>query len=195
MATISTARDLGRAIRGARIQSGLSQQGLANKTGLSRKFIFDLESGKETAELGASLRVADALNIRWAAPPLTPQTILEEAARDIARELSSGDGEFALRIAMDSLKQLKKLKPERLKKPRPTGSERFDALLAAGARIALEGVSAQKPRWGKKLQDPWFPGDDTRSMSDAFRELTIKRTPKTMADFNIFLKDNSLEMA
>lgn len=195
MGTISTAQELGRAIRGARIQSGLSQQELASKTRQSRKFIIDLESGKETAELGASLRVADALNICWTAPPPTPQAILDETARDIARELSSGDSEFALRIAMDSLKQLKMMKPEHLKKPSPTGSERFDALLAAGARIALDGNSAQKPRWGAKLQEPWFPGGDTRSMSDAFRELTIKRTSKAFADFNIFLKDNSLEMA
>lgn len=44
-----------------------------------------------------------------------------------------------------------------------------------------------------KLQNPWFPGADTRSMGEAFKELTIKRTPKAFADFNIFLKDNSLE--
>lgn len=194
MGTISTAHDLGRAIRGARIQNGLSQQELASKTGQSRKFIVDLESGKETAELGASLRVANALDIHWAAPLPTPQLILDEAARDIAHELSSGDNEFALRIAMDSLKKLKMMKPEHLKKPKSTGSERFDALLAAGARIALDGISARKPRWGVKLQNPWFPGADTRSMSEAFKELTIKRTPKAFADFNIFLKDNSLVM-
>ncbi|WP_190264953.1 helix-turn-helix domain-containing protein [Glutamicibacter nicotianae] len=117
-----TAHDLGGAIRGARIQNGLSQQELASKTGQSRKFIVDLESGKETAELAASLRVANALDIHWAAPFPTPQLIRDEASRSIARELSSSDKVSTLGIAMDSLKQLKMMKPEHLKKSESTGA-------------------------------------------------------------------------
>jgi len=30
-------------------------------------------------------------------------------------------------------------------------------------------------------------------LTDDFRALTIKRTPRRFAEFNIFLKDNSLE--
>ncbi|MGP5409722.1 helix-turn-helix domain-containing protein [Glutamicibacter ardleyensis] len=194
MKIIDSAQALGQAIRGARIALGLTQQALAESNGLSRKFIGELESGKGSIELGSALKVAKSLGIIWGAPDPTPQMVLDKAARDIAEELSAGDREFALRLAMDALKYLKTMKPERLKKPRPTGSEQFDALLAAGARLVIEGSSPYMPRWGKKLSAAWFPGSDTRNMGEAFRLLTIKRTPKMFADFNIYIKDNSLEI-
>ena len=195
MKTIDSAKALGAAARGARIERGLSQQALADLNGLSRKFIGDLESGKNSLELGPALKVASSLGIHWGAPDPSPQMVLDQVAKDIAEELSQGEREFALRIAMDALKRLKSMRPQRLKKPGSTGSAKFDALLAAGARLVMEGNSPHLPRWGAKLPEPWFPGDDTRTMGEAFRNLTIRRTPKTFADFNIFIKDNSLEAA
>ncbi|MDP5225769.1 MULTISPECIES: helix-turn-helix domain-containing protein [Arthrobacter] len=191
MTVIRTASDLGKAIRGARIQAGLSQAELARRAGLSRKFIGELESGKETAELGSALRVSEALGLTLRGPDLTPQAVLEDAADAVRGELSRGDADFALRIALDTFRSLESMAPSVLRKPRSTGDPRWDSLLAAGARIALRNSRA-KPRWGSRLAEAWFPADDLGPVTDAYRRLTIRRTPKELADFNIFLNDKSL---
>ncbi|MBT2515460.1 helix-turn-helix domain-containing protein [Arthrobacter sp. ISL-30] len=184
------ALDLGRAIRGARIQAGLSQLELARRGGVSRKLVGELEAGKDTAELGPALRVAAVLGLTWQAPAPTPQSVLDEAAEAVRDELSNGDIDFTLRLALDAFKRLQAMEPTRLRKPRSTGDLRWDALLAAGARIALRG-SKVKPRWGSRLVQPWFPAEGVRRISDAYRQLTVRRTPKEFADFNIFLNDKS----
>ncbi|NUP73316.1 MAG: helix-turn-helix domain-containing protein [Sinomonas sp.] len=191
MASINTASDLGRAIRGARIEAGLSQLELARRAGVSRKLVGELEAGKDTAELGPALHVAAALGLTWQAPAPTPQSVFDDAAEAVRDELSNGDIDFALRLALDAFKRLEGMKPTVLKRPRTTGDERWDALLAAGARIALRGSKA-KPRWGSRLAQPWFPAEGMRKVSDAYRQLTVRRTPKEFADFNIFLNDKSL---
>ncbi|WP_125616706.1 helix-turn-helix domain-containing protein [Specibacter cremeus] len=194
MAAIVSTSDLGKAIRGARIQCGLTQSELARKASVSRKLIGGLEGGKETAELGSALRVAAAIGLAWPSPAPSPQNVLDETAETVQGELARADIDFALRLALDAFQQLRTMKPNALKKPRTTGDARWDALLAAGARIALRGSKA-KPRWGTPLPEPWFPAADMRRLSEAYRELTIRRTPKELADFNIFLNDKTLAAA
>jgi HTH-type transcriptional regulator/antitoxin HipB len=41
----------------------MSQAALAERTGVSRKWIYEFEAGKPTAELGLLLRVLDALGL------------------------------------------------------------------------------------------------------------------------------------
>jgi transcriptional regulator with XRE-family HTH domain len=191
MGTIKTAAELGTAIRSARLAQGLSQADLARRAGVSRKLIADLEAGKEGAALGTALAVASAVGLSWQAPDDSPQRVLEDGAEGIRKELSRGDTDMALRLALDATRRLRSLAPKELKKPRSTGDPHWDALLAAGARIAVRG-SGSKPRWGKPLPTAWFPAADTRVLGEAYRQLTIRRTPKELADFNIFLNDKSL---
>lgn len=63
IAAIATAADLGRLVREARQQRGLSQQDLADAAGVGRRFVSELENGKETVELGKALLVAAACGI------------------------------------------------------------------------------------------------------------------------------------
>lgn len=191
MGTIKTAADLGTAIRSARLAQGLSQAELAERAGVSRKLIGELEAGKEGAALGTALAVASSLGLPWRTPDETPQAVLEEGADGIRMELDRGDTDMALRLALDATRRLRSMAPKTLKKPRSTGDPHWDALLAAGARIAVRGTGP-RPRWGKRLPTAWFPAADTRALSDAYRQLTIRRTPKELADFNIFLNDKSL---
>lgn len=157
MKTIDSAKALGAAARGARIERGLSQQALADLNGLSRKFIGDLESGKNSLELGPALKVASSLGIHLGAPDPSPQMVLDQVAKDIAEELSQGERESTLRIAMDALKRLKSMSPQRLKKPESTGSAKFDALLAAGVRLVMEGNLPHMPRWGSEITTALVP--------------------------------------
>jgi HTH-type transcriptional regulator/antitoxin HipB len=64
MLTIGSIHDLAAAVRGRRTDLGVSQAELAKRTGVSRKWIYEFEAGKPTAELGLLLRVLDALGLR-----------------------------------------------------------------------------------------------------------------------------------
>ncbi len=61
---ITSARDLGAAVRGRRISLGLSQAELARQAGVSRPWLSNVEAGKPTAEFGRILRLIDALGTR-----------------------------------------------------------------------------------------------------------------------------------
>jgi HTH-type transcriptional regulator/antitoxin HipB len=60
---IRSIRDLAAVLHGRRIDLGLSQANLASRAGVSRKWVYELEAGKATAEFGLILRVLDALGL------------------------------------------------------------------------------------------------------------------------------------
>lgn len=55
--------DIAAAVRGRRLELGLSQEQLARRAGVSRKWVYEFEAGKPTAELGHAMRVLDALGV------------------------------------------------------------------------------------------------------------------------------------
>ena len=69
MREIRSCREFGAAIRKARNDQGLTQAELAAKSGVSRPWLSELETGKRTAEFGRVLWVLDALDL---AVTLTP---------------------------------------------------------------------------------------------------------------------------
>src|SRR5438105_2008855 len=58
------ARAFGLLIRGRRHALAMSQDQLALATGVGRRFLIDLESGKLSCQLGRSLVIAEALGLR-----------------------------------------------------------------------------------------------------------------------------------
>ncbi|NCP62606.1 MAG: helix-turn-helix transcriptional regulator [Alphaproteobacteria bacterium] len=60
---ITNIRTLGALIKEARKSQTLTQEDLAGITLTGRRFIVDLENGKETAEIGKVLQVLNALGI------------------------------------------------------------------------------------------------------------------------------------
>jgi len=60
---IGNARDLGRYVRDRRKVAGLSQAALAAKSGVSRRWLSDLEAGKPTVEVGLVFHVIKALDL------------------------------------------------------------------------------------------------------------------------------------
>jgi HTH-type transcriptional regulator / antitoxin HipB len=60
---IRTPTDFGALIRDRRIKLGLDQRSLAQKVGVSRQWIVEVEKGKPRAEIGLLLRTIDALGI------------------------------------------------------------------------------------------------------------------------------------
>ena len=60
---VRTPADIGRAVAQARKSRKYSQQEFADLTGVGRRFISELESGKPTAEIGKVLQVLTALGL------------------------------------------------------------------------------------------------------------------------------------
>ncbi len=60
---IPTTTDLGHIVREARKEQGLTQEELAGMTGVGRRFVSDLEKGKETAQIGKTLLILGTLGI------------------------------------------------------------------------------------------------------------------------------------
>ena len=56
--------DVASAVRGRRIDLNLSQSALAERTGISRKWISEFEAGKTTAEFALVIRVLEALGFK-----------------------------------------------------------------------------------------------------------------------------------
>jgi HTH-type transcriptional regulator/antitoxin HipB len=62
--SIETMQTLSSTLRGRRHALGLTQSALAAQAGVSRKFISDAESGKDTIEVGRLLKLIAALDLR-----------------------------------------------------------------------------------------------------------------------------------
>ena len=74
MKSINTPTDLGKTLRAARKQLGLTQPQLALAAGVGVRFIVDLEAGKPTVRLETTLRVIDALGGKLMVTGFTPDT-------------------------------------------------------------------------------------------------------------------------
>ena len=62
--TLRNPEQLGRSIRLKRLEKGLSQNALAARLGVERKWVIHLEAGNPKAELGLVLKALDALNLQ-----------------------------------------------------------------------------------------------------------------------------------
>ncbi|HAG53276.1 MAG TPA: transcriptional regulator [Alphaproteobacteria bacterium] len=58
-------QEISQQVKLARKNAGMNQQDLADFSGVSRKFISDLENEKQTLEIGKVLAVLAALGIAW----------------------------------------------------------------------------------------------------------------------------------
>ena len=61
--TLRSIRDAAVAVRGRRTELGLSQDELAARAGVSRKWVVEFEAGKASAEFALVFRVLDALGL------------------------------------------------------------------------------------------------------------------------------------
>jgi y4mF family transcriptional regulator len=62
---IHTPEDLGRQIRSRRRDLQLTQTELADVSGVTLRFVSELENGKESAQLAGIQRVLAALGLNW----------------------------------------------------------------------------------------------------------------------------------
>jgi HTH-type transcriptional regulator / antitoxin HipB len=60
---VHSTADVAAAVRGRRLDRELSQSELAQRSGISRKWISEFEAGKATAEVALVIRVLEALGL------------------------------------------------------------------------------------------------------------------------------------
>jgi len=61
---LKTSQDIGQLIKENRQSQGLTQEQLAGLAGTGRRFIIDLEAGKETCHLGKTLKILAMLGLK-----------------------------------------------------------------------------------------------------------------------------------
>ncbi len=83
---VRTPRDLGAAVRDARLRRSWTQAELAARIGTSRQWVITFERGKATVELGTALRAIAALGM--VVDLVTAPT--DDAAIDLDRLLGDG---------------------------------------------------------------------------------------------------------
>jgi HTH-type transcriptional regulator/antitoxin HipB len=83
---VRTTKDIGALIRQRRHELHLSQLELAERVGVSRQWVVDVERGKPRAELGLVLRTLDVLDLRLqvdAGPPANERPRSRPAGADV----------------------------------------------------------------------------------------------------------------
>lgn len=69
---VTTALELGSAIRAERLRRGFNQEGLAAAAGVGARFVVELEGGKASAELDKALAVANAVGLTVSVAAMEP---------------------------------------------------------------------------------------------------------------------------
>jgi HTH-type transcriptional regulator / antitoxin HipB len=80
---LRTIADIGTSIRSARLARGWSQDQLAERAGVSRRWVSEIEAGKSTAQIGKILVALDALDIELHDATVAPDRPHEPRAIDL----------------------------------------------------------------------------------------------------------------
>jgi hypothetical protein len=122
------------------------------------------------------------------------------ASQAIRRELDAGDQDFALRVLIMAINDLRKairLDIERVEafliEPETTGSEGWDVLLGAQVGRELRRAGYPLPDWAipRPLKQWWF----VNLVAPLLIPRTIQRTSPDLACLGIWLDDASFDVA
>jgi len=115
----------------------------AHRRGFSQRRIATL-TGRSQPEVGRLLAEIDAPARTW--------MTARDAAEAIKAELGQGDEDFALRTLIGAINDFRGLRnpaeiQDFLRRPRPTGDQRWDTLLAASVAQTCRRQSITPPKW------------------------------------------------
>ena len=189
-----TVANLADRIRTQRGVLGLTQAGLANSVGVSRKFIVDLESGKETVALGLVLRVLKRLGFEE--PGLR---IISERGAEIAegfREtLEAKDFEFALRLISEyATASLAEGRPLLAQSPELEDWQ-YQVALAAVTKWISSQTNTPVPQWAADMARPSeavFLSEKVYPVGEKMKELIRAETPPEPRELNVWIRQRSL---
>lgn len=185
---------LGGAMRARRESLGYSQQALAESIGTSRKFIVELEAGKENVSLALALRALAALG--FDGPTLSAKAIATTRFQEaFETTLSEGDYEFSLRLlgeyataSLEAGRALMSTAPQIRDK---------DYMTALGAitRWLAHKTRTPAPGWAQRTKrsiHPVFLAEKLHPVRDRMKELIRRETPPEMAELNVWIRERDL---
>ena len=188
-----TAAALGQRVRAARKNRGLIQQELARECGVSRKFIGELEAGKENASLGLTLKVINFLDIDLSAKGQQRHRI--DFGAQFADTLAARDYPFALRLLGEyASASITAGRPEMTRAPKIDDAEYLTALAGINRWISRKTGSAT-PSWAaraKPSRTPIFPAERLHPVGDRMKDLIRKDTPAELAELNVWIRERDL---
>lgn len=184
-------------IRQQRKSLGLTQAEVANAVGSSRKFIVDLEAGKETASLGLTLKVLHELEFDEPGSTLIPDRG-EQLASVFRRTLEEQDYEYSLRLvgeyAADSLEHGRPL----LRQEPELDDPEYEVALAALTRWIAAKTQSEVPRWAQDIapaSEPVFLAEKIYPVGNRMKKLIQSETPIELSELNVWMRERSLGRA
>ncbi|XKH53546.1 helix-turn-helix domain-containing protein [Citricoccus nitrophenolicus] len=185
------AEAIGRTLRERRKAQGYTQQALADAIGTSRKFIVDLEGGKDGASFGLALKAMRVLGLDITAD----DTATREFAGDFARTIRDGDYHFAIRLlgeyASASLSAGRVLMPL----APALDDDAYRAAVGAVTRWVAAKTQTPVPEWAKRAQkssEPVFLAEKLHPVSDRMKDLIRRETPSEIAAMNVWIRERDL---
>ena len=197
---IDTPAAAGALIRARRMNRGLTQHGLAEAAGVSRKFPIDLEGGHERAELGKTMAVLAALDLSLTtATPIPHGSDHDPARRDYAATftdlLAKNDFEFAVKMLADYASASIKVGQPLLQRSPQLKNPKWSAALAGITSYTAHRLGQPVPTWTtriRRLEQAWMPAESYRSIGEPMKELTRSQTPPELAAMNVLIRERSL---
>jgi hypothetical protein len=160
-----------------------------HRRGLSQRRIAAL-TNRSQPEVSRLLREIDGPARTW--------MTARRASEAIKEELRRGDDDFALRTLIVAINDFRDLSDpadiqEFLRRPRPTGDPRWDALLAAAVALACRRRGVTAPKWSRRapLESWWFPADGGGLLAAR----TMARTPIDFSRLGIWLDASAFQTA
>ena len=151
-------KQLGAAVRGARERMGLTQADLARRAAVGLKFLYELESGKDTLRADKVLDVLDVLSLQLLVMPNTPVAAQQRASYVAARKAPRQYDFIGMACTTAGVSLRKTLAPDELVralldgKPTPGKHAHFVVLLEEAPPALLQGLIAQVGAWAKPGQ-------------------------------------------
>lgn len=146
-------RQLGVAVRGARERLGLTQAQLARRARVGLKFLYELESGKDTLRTDKVLDVLEALALRLVVTPGAASAAQPRARYDVAAPAPRPADYIGMACASAGVSLRKALTPDELIRSLLTGKAtpgkhaHFIVLLEEAPPLLLRGLVAQVGAW------------------------------------------------
>ena len=161
----------------------------AHRRGFSQRRIATL-TGRSQPEVGRLLAEIDAPARTW--------MTARDAAEAIKAELGQGDEDFALRTLIGAINDFRGLRnpaeiQDFLRRPRPSGDQRWDTLLAACVARACRRQGTTAPKWTRRapLKSWWFPSNGGGPLAAR----TMSRTPIDFSRLGIWLDASAFQTA
>ena len=183
-------------LRQARSLRHQTQRAVASRAGIAQPTIAAIESGRRDATVSTIARLVESAGCQLAVLP-TRSPSAAAAAAAIEQAIRAADEPRAFRHVVQLADDLEGAEPAVavalcVQPPAPTGSDRYDALLAALVEHRLRGRRLPVPTWVREPRRT-LPHPTPLLDEDWYRELSDATAPRAFRKHNILIPAGELE--